>query len=252
MVTNGLLVGTPSAHDGQRTWTYPARDPMARYLVQIAIGDYEVVDAGTEQRVRIRHVFHRSLGAPVKALTARTAEMIDVLAGIYRPFPFDAYGVLAVGQPLGFAMETQTLTFIGSDIVRAGRHAEVVLLHELSHQGVGDSVRLAWWKDIWLNEGFADYSEWLWRERTEGRSAATSARRASTTDLGVPPGDPGARNLFGRTVYLRGAMTLQALRETIGDDAFVLRTWVDEHRGGSACSVDFIALAERVSGQRAR
>jgi aminopeptidase N len=70
--------------------------------------------------------------------------------------------------------------------------------------------------------------------------------------LDGPPGDPGTRELFQTTVYLRGGMTLQALREDIGDDAFfpVLRSWIDEHRGGTASTADFIALAERVSGKQ--
>ena len=70
--------------------------------------------------------------------------------------------------------------------------------------------------------------------------------------LAVPPGDPGADELFGPTVYYRGGMTLQALREKIGDGPFfaVVRAWVDEHRNGSASTADLIALAERISGQQ--
>jgi aminopeptidase N len=90
----------------------------------------------------------------------------------------------------------------------------------------------------------------LWSERTGGPTAARRARSAVGPDLDTPPGDPGTRELFQRSVYLRGGMTLQALRETIGDDAFftVLRTWVDEHRDGTASTADFVALAERISG----
>ena len=131
------------------------------------------------------------------------------------------------------------------------RGSVIVLVHELAHQWVGDAVTPSTWKDVWLNEGFATYSEWLWTERTGGPSAAQSARAASKAGLEVPPGDPGPLKLFTRTVYKRGAMTLQALRETIGDDAFfrVLRAWIDEHRYGIVSTSDFVALAERISGQ---
>src|SRR5699024_852685 len=138
------------------------------------------------------------------------------------------------------------------DVGSSGRGADEILLHELAHQWVGNAVSPGAWQDIWLNEGYATYSEWLWSERTGGRSTAALARSfARAGGLDLPPGDPGNRELFARSVYLRGGMTLQALREAIGDDAFftVLRRWVEAHRYDDARTADFVALAEEVSGQ---
>ena len=251
VAANGLLVATDDIGHGTQAWTYEASDAMASYLVQIAIGDFELVDAGTVDGVVLRHAFHRTLATDARVATERTADMIRVLAGVYGPFPFEAYGVLAVDEGLGVALETQTLTLIGSDLASAGRGADPILVHELAHQWVGDAVSVESWKDIWLNEGFATYSQWLYEERTGGRSAAQVARQYQGVGaFDAPPGDPGREELFGPSVYIRGGMTLQALRERIGDGDFftLLRTWVDEHRGGAVSTADLIALAERVSG----
>ncbi len=230
VIANGLLASDDDTGHGTHSWTYEVRDPMATYLVQIAIGDYELVDAGRVGDVTIRHGLHRTLLDRARQTVEGTADMLTLLDDVFGPYPFEAYGVLAVDEALGFALETQSLTIIGSDI--AADRAPQILLHGLAHQWVGDSVSPSTWKDIWLNEGFATYAEWIWLERTGQDTAAAVARRfAGVPELSTPPGDPGPDELFGGSVYIRGGMALQALREQIGDDDFfdVLRTWVEEH-----------------------
>jgi aminopeptidase N len=251
VIANGLLASDDDTGHGTRSWTYEMRDPMASYLVQVAIGDFELIEAEAVGDVTIRHALHRSLAAQAEEAVAGTADMLTLLDDVFGPYPFDAYGVVAIDEVLGFALETQSITIIGSDLVQSPQ-ADQILLHELAHQWVGNSVSPASWKDIWLNEGFATYAEWLWLERTGQGSAAQTARRyEGIPALDLPPGDPGAGELFAPSVYIRGGMALQALREQVGDDHFfeIIRSWVDEHGGDDATTADFIALAERTSGE---
>ena len=111
--------------------------------------------------------------------------------------------------------------------------------------GSGDSVTLTVWPDIWLNEGFATWSEWIWSERTGGTTAAEIFDELYATpedsDAGqdlwfpAPAALPGPAQMFHTPVYDRGAMTLQALREKVGDETFftILRTWYEENRNGN-------------------
>jgi aminopeptidase N len=134
---------------------------------------------------------------------------------------------------------------------------EATLAHELSHMWYGDSVTLTEWPDIWLHEGFATWSEWIWSEYTGRKSAHkwfTTLYNTPASNAAFwtpPPGDPGsADHLFDGTIYDRGAMTLQALREKVGDPVFfrILRDWATRHRYGNVTTAQFVALAERRSG----
>jgi hypothetical protein len=112
-------------------------------------------------------------------------------------------------------------------------NGDSVVVHELAHQWFGDDVALARWQDIWLNEGFATYAEWLWAEHEFGVTPGEifqeiyDAIPANDPFWTVVIGDPGVDLLFDGAVYVRGAMTLQALRNEVGDDAFwaIIRGW---------------------------
>ena len=111
--------------------------------------------------------------------------------------------------------------------------------------------------DIWLNEGFASYAEWLWSEE---QGEGTAQELFDFTYAGYPaddefwqvlPGDPGADRVFDDAVYDRGAMALHQLRLAVGDEAFfrILPAWTAEHRYGNGTIAQFQALAERISGR---
>jgi aminopeptidase N len=134
-------------------------------------------------------------------------------------------------------------------------------VHEMAHMWFGNAVTLTTWDDIWLNEGFARWSEWIWFERNDPSEPTAQQRfdtfyamsATNTAFWEPPPGNPGsAAAIFDDTIYTRGAMTLQALRQKIGDDAFfrILRRWYAENKYGNVTTADFIAISERLSGQQ--
>jgi Peptidase family M1 domain/Peptidase M1 N-terminal domain len=187
---------------------------------------------------------------------ARQDEVIAFLEDIFGRYPFRAAGGVVPDSPdLFFALETQTRPIYSRYFFTDSISGDSVVVHEIAHQWTGDKLALAAWQHIWLNEGFASYAEWLWSE-AEGLGTADEIFQSVYSIPDDDPfwsltiGDPGPDNLFDIAVYFRGAMTLHALRMQIGDDAFfeLLRTWT--RRGPRNVSTDeFIALAERISGQ---
>lgn len=253
-VANGDLVAQTQSADGKRTiFTYEEKAPMASYLAQVAVGDYQLETSDGPNGIKIRNAFASPLAVPAREDFSRTPEMLQLFADDFGPYPFDVYGALVVNDRTQLALETQTLSIFDSSYVNGRANDDVIAAHELAHQWFGDSVSIATWKDIWLNEGFATYAEWLWHEHTDGVPVATSAQRTHDSlppQSDVLPGDPGVEHLFDASaVYQRPAVMLQALRQTVGDDAFftILRTWAARFAGKSATTNDFIALTNEIA-----
>jgi hypothetical protein len=202
----------------------------------------------------------RTAGDVAQAAVAKEPQIIDFLSGVFGPYPFSAVGSIVDDRPITFALENQTRPIYSRVFFedRADPEADTVIVHELAHQWAGDHLSVHNWRDIWLNEGFATYAEWLWAEH-EGRRTAQAefAERMRTFTPGnrfwtIRVADPGRSHLFDAPIYQRGAMTLHALRVRIGDEAFfrLLKQWVSDNAGGTVTTKRFIALAERVSGKR--
>jgi aminopeptidase N len=154
-------------------------------------------------------------------------------------------------------METQGRSlFSREDFTEAepGLIQQLLLAHELAHQWFGNAVTPADWSDLWLNESFASYAQWLWLDHIglwdlEAQAEANLRQRQSPTE---PTGEPTRGNLFGYERYDGGAVVVHALRGQLGDDAFfeLLRRWVADNDGTSRTSADFIELAEEIGGQQ--
>ena len=185
----------------------------------------------------------------------RQPEIIGWEASLFGAYPWTASGGVVDNVPVGFALENQTRPTY-SPFFFGPEGNDFVVVHELSHQWFGDDLSVDLWRHIWLNEGFATYAEWMWSEH-EGFDTPQQIFDAFSTipkddpfwDLAI--GNPGVDQLFDFPVYGRGAMTLQALRNQIGDATFfaLLKEWVRRQAGGTVTTNEFKRLAERMSGQ---
>jgi aminopeptidase N len=255
-ISNGVLTGKTD-NGGWTTWNWAEAKPMATYLATVVIGKYRV-RTSTHDGLPVITAVHTSLPTSIDDQLARTPEIVDFLATQFGPYPVDALGgIVPAGRDFRFALENQTRPIYSPMFFPAGNgDASWVIAHELAHQWFGDSVSLRQWRDVWLNEGPATYAQWLWTEHEGGPSAKQAFERAyadAKAELWAdPPGAPTKDKLFGQSVYLRGGLTLGALRQTVGDDAFfrILKRWTAERAGGNGTTEQFIALAEEVSGQQ--
>lgn len=254
VAANGILEGVDES-GSESTYRWTMDDPIAPYLVTVAIGEFDIDEYTGPSGVPIRNYFGVGVSENVRENFARQGDMIAFYEEVFGPYPFDVYGVVVHDLDLGFALECATMVVFGDSFTE-----EYVVAHELSHMWFGDSVGLTAWKDIWLNEGFATYASMLWNEHAYGREALDEEIAANYEQFALfreffsdqPIGDPGPDNLFGQDIYYRGALTLHALRLEVGDETFfdILRTYAARFAHGNATTGDFMAVAEEVSGQQ--
>ncbi len=258
VAANGVLTETLD-NGNTSTFVFELRDPMASYLTTINIDEFDTETMRSESGIPIRNYYSTDLPGNVRKPFARQGEMLDYFSQIFGPYPFEVYGSMVMNAEFDSALENQTLSIYGIDMIdfENVEDTELTVAHELSHQWFGDSVSVADWKDIWLNEGFATYSEGLWIEHLSGREALDDWVRSQYMDVVnnpqyfVPPGAPAADDLFNGGVYVRGGLTLHALRLEVGDEAFfeILKTYFARYRNGNVTTGEFIAVAREVSGK---
>ena len=256
-LTDGVIVANGSLREHRRggsteTWLYEQTEPMSTYLATVQIG---------------RYVDHRPAGRPASGLPVRIVgpadldpdavqagfgrqhEMVDLFERLFGPYPFASYAAVVTADDLEIPLESQSLSTFGRNLVHGDWEAVRLIAHELSHQWFGNAVTLRHWRDIWLHEGFACYSEWLWSEESGSLTAAERAAehhaRLAQEPQDLLLADPGPELMFDDRVYKRGACALHTLRCTVGDDEFftVLRSWIGTRSGTSVTTEEFLAHA---------
>jgi aminopeptidase N len=227
---------------------------MASYMILLLTGDYELVDGVGPNGLPLLSVVLRDDRTRMQAYLDSIDDQIDYFDDFFGPYPFDRYGIAITDSIPGLAMETMERSMFSREDFSTGRldgGQELYLSHELAHQWFGDAVSPARWIDVWLNESFATYGEWMWLDHLGMQPIDDAASAGLVARVPRSTARPSAGDLFGFNSYEGGAVILHALRKTIGDTLFftLLRRWVAENSGTSRTTENFVALASEVAGQ---
>ena len=254
-VSNGALT---EIIDNGRTHTYKwhSKYPIAQYLISLAITNYELYTnefiTGNDTMIVYHYNYPERVNSIRKEELDKTINMLEVFTELYGPYPFldEKYGHAEFGW--GGGMEHQTCSSMGS-------FGSGIVSHELAHQWFGDKITCKDWHHIWLNEGFATYSEAAYIESTnnfEGYkskmvSEMRSAKKA-TSSIWVQDISSVSQIFDGNRSYAKGAVVLHMLRGVVGTETFydILRAYSDDSNlaYGVAVTEDFQRIAEDVSG----
>jgi aminopeptidase N len=248
-VSNGELRGERTAR-GRTTFTWRTTEPMASYLATLAIGRYDISRSTARDGLPVYTAVDPAEKEASRAVLARIPAVLRWAERRFGPYPFSSTGaVVDRAADIGYALETQTRP------VFPGAPDITLLVHELAHQWYGDSVTPKSWRDMWLNEAFATYAEWMWEEDHGGETAQETfdalydhGEKIYEDLWSFPPAEPpDAADLSADPVYQRGAMVLHKVRQAVGDEVFgdILRGWAAAHRHGNADTADFTAYVEK-------
>ena len=269
-LSNAPMVSETDSGDGMKAVKFAETKPLPSYLVAIAVGDLEFVDAGAagKKNTRVRIVVPRGRGSEAKYAAETTPAIVNLLENYFDiPYPYDKLDEVAI--PLfGGAMENAGFVTYGSGIILAKPEQDTpsrqrewvwVAAHELAHQWFGDLVTTAWWDDIWLNEGFASWTankivnEYHpeWHADVEALNSYQGAMQSDSLVSARRVRQPieskdDIVNAFDSITYDKGSALLNMFESYMGGERFRagIRRYLTKYSWKNATSAEFLtALA---------
>jgi len=261
---NGLQGTTIDNGDGTKTYEWLGENPMATFLAVIHIAPYLVIEQTFTKEsgeiVPIQHFVQSNYYNDCLVDFDRVPEMMQAYTDAYGEYPFEKYGQALVNMQTYGAMEHQTMTTLGTSYIDGSPNdPEYTVAHELSHHWFGNCLTPVTWKDVWLSEGFAVYSEAVWANYLLGYEAMINYVNSNIQNYykswqnGNGPQtiyDPDYLSYFTPPSYEKAASVLHMLRLELGDEGYwsMIQSWFANNQNGNVTSQEFQAHCENISG----
>ncbi|GGK34737.1 aminopeptidase [Yeosuana aromativorans] len=261
VIANGKLINK-QINDSTTIWHYDMKEPMASYLVALAIGKYSVKTEFSKSGVPIELYYYPKDSNKVEPTYRYTKQIFDFFEDeIGVPYPWQNYKEVPVKNFLYAGMENTSTTifsdaFVVDSVAFNDKNFVNVNAHELAHQWFGDLVTEVSGTHHWLQEGFATYYALLAERQVFGDhyyywrlyEYAQELLQQDQANQGSALLDPKASS---STFYKRGAWALHALREQVGDEAFktAIKSYLEQHQFRNVETKDFIRTVEKASGK---